>query len=135
MRANGLARELIERIADKWTLLIVAALGEEPKLRFSGLRERIERVSHKMLAQTLRQLERDGLVMRTVHPVVPPHVEYQLTPLGRSLLVTVTEFCAWTRRHMAEVEQARSAYDARASVEDAPERAESSPLAPENLRG
>jgi DNA-binding HxlR family transcriptional regulator len=113
MRSKGLAREVFKGIADKWTLLVITALGKEPKLRFSQLRDHIEGVSQKMLTQTLRQLERDGLVTRHVYPVVPPHVEYKLTPLGHSLLLTVRGICAWVHEHIAEIEDARRRFDLR----------------------
>lgn len=110
--SNALAREVFERIADRWTLLIIATLGERAVLRFTELQDAIGGVSHKMLAQTLRHLERDGLVLRTVHPVIPPHVDYRLTPLGRGLLLAVTEICSWVRANMAAIEDARSDFDA-----------------------
>ncbi|WP_240488501.1 winged helix-turn-helix transcriptional regulator [Labilithrix luteola] len=113
--ANGIAREMFERIADKWTLLVVANLGEVELLRFTELQDRIGNVSHKMLTQTLRQLERDGLVTRTVHPVVPPRVDYRLTPLGRGLLITVTGICMWVRDNLALIETSRSTFDARST--------------------
>ena len=79
---RALAREMIDRIGDKWTLLIIATLGESEKMRFTELRDRIEGISQKMLTKTLRQLERDGLLSRKVYPVVPPKVEYRLTNLS-----------------------------------------------------
>ncbi len=85
-KTDDLARNIIEQIADKWTILVIDALGTHGEMRFSRLREEIGGVSQKMLTKTLRQLERDGLVSRYVHPVIPPRVDYQLTPLGRSLL-------------------------------------------------
>lgn len=109
--SNALARELFERIADRWTLLVIATLGDRAVLRFTELQDAIGGVSHKMLAQTLRHLERDGLVSRTVHPVIPPHVDYRLTPLGRGLLLAVTEICSWVRTNMAAIENARSDFD------------------------
>src|SRR5262245_36121739 len=86
--AERLVRDVLERIADKWTLLVLDAL-EGGELRFTRIREKVGGVSQKMLTKTLRQLERDGLVTRTVHPVVPPHVDYKLTPLGESLAESV----------------------------------------------
>src|SRR5687768_14614019 len=82
---EALVREILGRVADKWTLLVIEALAGEGEVRFSRLREQVGDVSQKMLTKTLRQLERDGLVTRRVHPVVPPHVDYKLTPLGESL--------------------------------------------------
>jgi DNA-binding HxlR family transcriptional regulator len=98
MRAKGLAREVFHQLVDRWSLLVIGALGKEPKLRFCQLRDQIEGVSQKMLTQTLRQLERDGLVSRQVYPVVPPRVEYRLTPLGTGLLSTVRGICSWAAR-------------------------------------
>jgi len=113
MRSKGLAREVFDQIADKWTLLVVSALGKQPKLRFCQLRDRIEGVSQKMLTQTLRQLERDGLVTRHVYAVVPPRVEYKLTPLGHSLRATVSGICTWVHEHIDEIEDARHSFDVR----------------------
>jgi DNA-binding HxlR family transcriptional regulator len=112
-RALGLAREMIDRIADKWTLLVIAALGKSDTLRFTQLRDSIDGISQKMLTQTLRQLERDGLVSRHVYPVVPPKVEYRLTELGGSLLVCVTAICGWVSQHVHDIEGARQAFDGR----------------------
>lgn len=109
----GLAREMIDRIADKWTLRVAAALGRSDALRFTQLRDGIEGISQKMLTQTLRQLERDGLVTRRVYPVVPPKVEYRLTELGRSLLGSVTAICAWASQHQRAIEGARQSFDGR----------------------
>src|SRR5215468_3614449 len=81
-------RDLLDRLADKWSLLVVELLGEHGR-RFSELRREIEGISQRMLTLTLRNLERDGLVLRTVHAVVPPRVDYELTPLGLSLLDTI----------------------------------------------
>jgi DNA-binding HxlR family transcriptional regulator len=109
---EALVRETLERVADKWTLLVIDALGEAGELRFTRLRERVGGVSQKMLTKTLRQFERDGLVTRRVHPVVPPRVEYELTPLGHSLGESVCGIWTWVEKHLAQVERARRAYDA-----------------------
>ncbi len=109
-------RQILDRIADKWSLLVIALLDGR-KLRFTELKRTIDGVSQRMLTVTLRQLERDGLVRRTVHPVVPPRVDYELTPLGRSLHDTIQALVAWTETHQSEVAAARTAYDAR-TVED-----------------
>ncbi|HEV7371180.1 helix-turn-helix domain-containing protein [Arenibaculum sp.] len=106
-------RQILDRIADKWSLLVIALL-ERRKLRFTELRKSIDGISQRMLTNTLRQLERDGIVERTVHPVVPPRVEYELTPLGCSLHETIQPLVAWTERHQAEIAVARARYDARA---------------------
>lgn len=111
-------RQVLTRIADKWTMLVLTLLSEEEKLRFSELRRQIEGISQKMLTQTLRGLERDGLVSRTVYPTVPVTVEYRLTDLGRSLGETVGAVRSWAYAHMDEIETARERYDvaARAPV-------------------
>ncbi|WP_018543865.1 winged helix-turn-helix transcriptional regulator [Streptomyces sp. LaPpAH-108] len=106
------ARQLLDRIADKWVSLTVTALADGPK-RYSDLHRRLAGVSQKMLTQTLRHLERDGLVTRTVTPAVPVRVDYALTPLGRSLLPVMRAIKGWAEDHMAEVREARADYDAR----------------------
>ncbi len=103
-------RDLLDRLGDKWSLLVVELLGRGTR-RFSELRREIDGVSQRMLTLTLRNLERDGLVTRTVHPVVPPRVDYELTDLGRSLLDAVEPLVAWTRGHRDEIAEARVAYD------------------------
>ena len=110
---NGLVRDLVDRIGDKWSLFIIDALGKQQPLRFFQLRDGIDGISQKMLTHTLRQLERDGLVSRKVYPVVPPKVEYCLTPLGRSLLSLVSGICAWIGQHVDEIVTARQAFDER----------------------
>lgn len=109
--AEQLVREVLERVADKWTLLVIMAL-EDGHLRFSRIREKVGGVSQKMLTKTLRQLERDGLVTRTVHPVVPPHVDYELTPLGHSLGEAVCSVWLWVEKHVHDVQRSRRAFDA-----------------------
>ncbi len=103
-------RQILDRVADKWSLLVIALL-ENRRLRFTELRREIDGVSQRMLTVTLRQLERDGLVKRTVHPVVPPRVEYELTPLGGTLHSTIRSLVTWTERHQQEIAAARAAYD------------------------
>lgn len=110
-RADSLAREIFSDVANKWALLIIEALGERT-LRFSELRKEVEGVSHKMLTQNLRMLERNGLVDRKVHPTVPPKVEYTLTEPGRALRVTVDTMCDWTHRYLGHIEGARGRFDA-----------------------
>ncbi|MFZ4154969.1 winged helix-turn-helix transcriptional regulator [Streptomyces pseudogriseolus] len=105
-RADSLAREIFSDVANKWALLIIEALGEGT-LRFSELRDEVEGVSHKMLTQNLRMLERNGLVERTVHPTVPPRVEYTLTEPGRALGIAVDAICGWTHEHLGHIERAR----------------------------
>ncbi|WP_233889853.1 winged helix-turn-helix transcriptional regulator [Paraburkholderia flagellata] len=109
-KADALARALIEQIADKWTILVIDALGTRGKMRFSELRDGISGISPKMLTKTLRQLERTGLLTRYVHPVIPPHVDYTLTPLGRSLLEKICGMWDWVETHMEELEQARQRF-------------------------
>jgi DNA-binding HxlR family transcriptional regulator len=104
-------RQILDRVADKWSLLVIALL-EHRTLRFTELRRRIDGVSQRMLTVTLRQLERDGLVRRTVHPVVPPRVDYALTPLGSTLHATIQALVTWTQTHQNEIAAARAEYDA-----------------------
>ncbi|MEU6523216.1 helix-turn-helix domain-containing protein [Streptomyces sp. NPDC046924] len=105
-RADSLAREIFSDVANKWALLIIEALGERT-LRFSELRNEVEGISHKMLTQNLRMLERNGLAERTVHPTVPPRVEYTLTEPGRALRSTVDAMCGWTHQYLGHIEDAR----------------------------
>jgi len=109
-------RQILDRIADKWSLLVIALLDERT-LRFNELRREIDGISQRMLTVTLRQLERDGLVRRTVFPVVPPRVDYALTPLGKTLHETIQAFVVWTEEHQNEIASARERYDARMKVE------------------
>jgi DNA-binding HxlR family transcriptional regulator len=109
-------RQILDRIADKWSLLVIALLDRR-SLRFTELRRAIDGVSQRMLARTLRQLERDGLVHRTVHAVVPPRVDYELTPLGATLHATIRALVDWTEGHQNEIAAARAAYDVREAEE------------------
>ncbi|MCI3932400.1 winged helix-turn-helix transcriptional regulator [Streptomyces sp. AN091965] len=113
-REDCQVRQILDRIADKWSLLVIALLDQR-RLRFTELRREIDGISQRMLTVTLRQLERDGLVRRTVHPVVPPRVEYELTPLGGTLHHTIQSLVTWTEEHQNEIAAARSSYDARAN--------------------
>lgn len=108
--ANCPTRQVLNRIADKWTVLVVSALESETK-RFSALQREIGGISQKMLTQTLRGLERDGLIKRTIYPSVPPKVEYSLTPLGRTLVVMLEAIRAWSEVHIEEVLEAQSVFD------------------------
>jgi DNA-binding HxlR family transcriptional regulator len=110
-RADSLAREIFSDVANKWALLIINVLGEQT-LRFGELHAEVGGISHKMLTQTLRVLERDGLVERTVHPTVPPRVDYVLTEPGQALRAMVNGMCGWTRRHLSHIEEARRRFDA-----------------------
>ncbi|MEV6758564.1 helix-turn-helix domain-containing protein [Streptomyces sp. NPDC051214] len=110
-RADSLAREIFSDVANKWALLIIEALGERT-LRFSELRNEVEGVSHKMLTQNLRMLERNGLVSRKVYPTVPPRVEYTLTEPGRGLRAAVDALCDWTHQYLGHIEDARHRFGA-----------------------
>jgi DNA-binding HxlR family transcriptional regulator len=107
---EALVREIIGRIADKWTMLVLEALEEHGQMRFTRLGQFIGGVSQKMLTKTLRQMEADGLVSRTVFPVIPPRVEYQLTPLGQSLGEAFCGVWIWAEKHRAAIEQARRTF-------------------------
>lgn len=109
-------RQILDRIADKWSLLAIALLDRGP-LRFTELRRRIDGISQRMLARTLRHLERDGLVDRTVYATVPPRVDYELTSLGSTLHETIKSLVTWTEAHQNEIAAARTAYDRRVVVE------------------
>ena len=106
------SRQVLDRIGDTWSVLIIVSLADGPR-RYSELAARIEGVSPKMLTQTLRGLERDGLISRAVFAEVPPRVEYDLTTLGHSLLGLVSGLEAWAQEHMPDVVNARDAYDTR----------------------
>lgn len=108
------ARDVLVRVGDKWSVLVIVILGERGR-RFTELLGAIEGISQRMLTVTLRGLERDGIVTRTVHAVVPPRVDYALTPLGRTLLTTVTELGRWAERHAKDIQSSRVAYDKRRS--------------------
>ena len=103
---------VLARVGDKWSVLIVALLGDGPK-RFNEIKRMVGGISQRMLTLTLRGLERDGLVTRTVFPTVPPRVDYELTALGRSLWRPVEALGAWARANQAEIEAARRRFDAR----------------------
>lgn len=105
-------RALLDRIGDRWTVLVVGVLarGDGP-VRYSAIGRGVQGISQKMLTQTLRNLERDGLVTRTVHAEVPPRVDYELTELGQSLQEAVAVLEAWARDHMPEVTRARESFD------------------------
>ena len=120
-------RLVLDRIGDKWTVLVLGLLESGP-VRFNKLRREIAGLSQKVLAQTLRGLERDGLVTRTAYPTVPVTVEYALTPLGRTLSDAVAPLRAWAGDHIEDVILAQRAYDARnggPSLSPAPESADS----------
>ena len=115
-KIEALVNDLIGRVADKWTMLILEVLAMRGKMRFTRLGELMGTISQKMLTQTLRHMERDGLVTRTVHPVVPPKVEYELTPLGMSLGAAFCGVWIWASENLNAVEQARRAFDGKAAT-------------------
>jgi DNA-binding HxlR family transcriptional regulator len=114
-RVEALVTELIGRVADKWTMLILEVLTERGELRFTRLSELVPGISYKMLTQTLRLMEREGLIARTVHPVIPPKVEYKLTDLGLSLGAAFCGVWMWAEQHLEQVERARAAFDQRST--------------------
>ena len=103
-------REALNRVGDKWSVLVIGNLGAGPR-RFSELRRTIDGVSQRMLTLTLRGLERDGLVTRTVTPTTPPRVDYALTPMGRTLLVPVMALAKWAEEHREAMQEARGVFD------------------------
>lgn len=111
---DGRVRDVLDRVGDKWSLLVIGLLGDGER-RFNEIRRSVDGISQRMLAVTLRGLERDGLVTRTVYPTVPPKVEYSLTVVGRTLLTTVCELVDWADRHAGDIDSARDAYDRRPS--------------------
>jgi DNA-binding HxlR family transcriptional regulator len=102
--------EILSRVGDKWTVLVISQLGEGP-LRFSEIKRRLGSISQKMLTSTLRGLERDGFVSRSVYPTVPPRVEYELTPLGADLLTPVRDLSEWALKNAERIERARDHFD------------------------
>jgi DNA-binding HxlR family transcriptional regulator len=105
-------RRILDRIGDKWTLLVVATLHDR-RLRFTQLHQHIPGISQRMLTLTLRHLERDGLVSRTVHAEVPPRVEYELTSMGRTLIGPALALAEWAVGHDADIEHSQQEYDSR----------------------
>jgi DNA-binding HxlR family transcriptional regulator len=105
-------RSVLNRVGDKWAIYVVDRLGAGPR-RFTELNRGIDGITARMLTVTLRGLERDGILTRTVHAAVPPRVDYELTPLGQTLLDTIGQLVAWADAHIGEIESARADYDAR----------------------
>jgi DNA-binding HxlR family transcriptional regulator len=103
-------REVLKRVGDKWSVLIVGLLADGP-LRFNELKRTIEGISQRMLTLTLRGLERDGLVSRTQYPTIPPRVDYALTPLGQTLLEPVSALAGWSEKHRHDIQGARNRFD------------------------
>ena len=114
MDAQCPSRLVLDRIADKWTALIIQILARDT-MRYSALQREIGGISQKMLTQTLRSLERDGLVQRNVYPVVPPRVEYSLTRLGRTLIEPLHALCRWSEKHLSELQANRARAQAKAA--------------------
>ncbi|GAA4726989.1 helix-turn-helix domain-containing protein [Nocardioides endophyticus] len=104
-------RGILDRVGDKWTLLVVATLDGEP-MRFTELQQRIPGISQRMLTRTVRHLERDGLVTRTVYPEVPPRVEYELTTMGRTLIGPAVALAEWAVDNNPDIEESQASYDA-----------------------
>lgn len=112
-RAACRAREILDRVGDKWSLHVISQLGEDTK-RFTELKRAVDGISQRMLTVTLRELERDGIVSRTVYAVMPPRVDYALTPMGHTLLEFVGGLVTWAEGHLDEIDAARADYDTRA---------------------
>lgn len=108
-------REVLDRVGDKWSVLVIYLLGDGTR-RFTELLRSIDGISQRMLTVTVRGLERDGLVTRTVHPLVPPRVDYALTPLGQTLLEVIQPLMEWSMAHTDDIGGSRAAYDARPPV-------------------
>ncbi|HEY0927807.1 helix-turn-helix domain-containing protein [Brevundimonas sp.] len=111
-RVEALVNDVIGRVADKWTMIVLEVLTEHGELRFTRIGELSGGISQKMLTQTLRQMERDGLLIRTVHPVIPPRVEYRLTDLGFTLSEAFCGVWIWAEKNLERIETARQAFDA-----------------------
>lgn len=107
--------QVLARVGEKWSILIIMFLAEKPR-RFTEIKRAINGISQRMLTLCLRGLERDGLIKRTVIAVMPPHVEYELTPLGRSLTNPVVALGTWANDHIADIDAARQAFDAQDSA-------------------
>jgi DNA-binding HxlR family transcriptional regulator len=114
-RLAPLVNDLIGCVADKWTMLILEVLMEKGELRFTRVGEAVPGISQKMLTQTLRQMERDGLLVRTVHAVVPPRVDYKLTRLGMTLSAAFCGVWVWAAENLQQIDQARQEFDQRAA--------------------
>jgi len=115
LNPNCGSRRVLDLIADKWTMLVIYVLARGTR-RYSQLQREIEGISHKVLTETLRRMEQDGLVKRKVYPVVPPKVEYTLTALGETLMEPLSTLCHWAENHLNEVELARGHYNNQGGV-------------------
>ena len=110
------AREVLQRVGDKWSMYVIDLLGQGT-MRFSELHRSVDGITARMLTVTLRGLERDGIVTRTIHPVIPPRVEYDLTPMGQTLLDAIGQLVTWADSHLPEIGAAQAAYDAKHPAE------------------
>jgi DNA-binding HxlR family transcriptional regulator len=117
--SGALLRDVLARIGDKWSVIVICRLEGQPR-RFNELRRLAEGITQRMLSGTLRRLERDGLVRRTVYPTVPPQVEYALTERGRSLHTILYQLVDWTGEHLAGIQASRAAYDAGHATDSVP---------------
>jgi DNA-binding HxlR family transcriptional regulator len=108
--ANCRAREVLDRVGDKWSLYVILNLSDGTR-RFTELKRSIDGISQRMLTVTLKGLERDGIICRTMYPVMPPHVDYTLTPVGRTLIDAVSTLFAWAEDHLTDIDAARTRYD------------------------
>jgi len=115
-KVEALVNEVIGRVADKWTMIVLEVLTEHGELRFTRIGEFAGGISQKMLTQTLRQMERDGLVVRTIHPVIPPRVEYRLTDLGFSLAEAFCGVWTWAEENLARIEASRQRFDGKSAT-------------------
>jgi DNA-binding HxlR family transcriptional regulator len=113
---NCRAREVLDRVADKWSLYVVATLGNG-ELRFTELKRQIDGISQRMLTVTLRGLERDGMITRTVYSAMPPNIAYRLTPVGTTLLAATAPLLMWAMEHLPGIDASRVAYDERQAAE------------------
>jgi DNA-binding HxlR family transcriptional regulator len=111
-------RDVLDTVGDKWSVYVITVL-DAGTMRFTELKRAIDGISQRMLTVTLRGLERDGIVARTVYPIIPPRVDYELTPMGRTLLDTICQLLTWTCNHLEEIDAARAAYDRRQAEEHA----------------
>jgi DNA-binding HxlR family transcriptional regulator len=114
-------REILDQLGDKWSTLVISNLIDG-RLRFGEIKRRIEGISQRMLTETVRSLERDGILLRTVYPSIPPKVEYSLTPLGESLVPHVQALVGWALEHRADIRNARATYDRESAIPLAPVR-------------
>jgi DNA-binding HxlR family transcriptional regulator len=128
------ARDVLHRVGDKWSVFVIDRLGQGSQ-RFSELRRSIDGITGRMLTVTLRGLERDGLVTRTMHPVIPPRVDYELTPMGATLLETIQQLMDWADSHAGDIYDARRTYDTQRALDEAPCSDDDAPCASEHAPG